>query len=164
MIEIKHRFSGRVLYRHEGETVKEAVYAAFKAGAVLGGAVLRGADLRGADLRGEDLSGAVLSGADLRGADLRGAFLSGADLRDADLSGAFLNWQSHDLISAVLWAEAGDCAPRQMLAAFVGRRRDWCWKEWAAFDHPERRWALAVLAKRVKDGDNAPELVRTFGG
>ena len=119
-VQIKHRFSGAVLFETEiaakydshsfGFRLGLAVKAAYKSdadlsGAYLSGAVLRDAVLRDADLSGADLSGAVLSGAVLRGAVLsgavlrdavlrdavlRGAVLSGADLRGADLSGADL--------------------------------------------------------------------------
>jgi uncharacterized protein YjbI with pentapeptide repeats len=105
-IDIKHRWSARVLFSAEiesshnasdGVKLGAAVKAAYKSDAVLSGAVLsdavlrgavlRGADLSGADLRGADLSGAVLRGAVLRGADLSGAVLRDAVLSDADLSG-----------------------------------------------------------------------------
>jgi len=64
-IQIKCRFSEKVLYETEAETLKNAVIKAVKSGAYLSGA-----DLRGADLSGADLSGAYLRGAYLRGADL----------------------------------------------------------------------------------------------
>jgi len=67
--QIKHRFTGAVLFEHSDANLSDAN--------------LSDADLRGADLRGANLSDANLSGAYLRGADL-----SGADLRRADLSGA----------------------------------------------------------------------------
>ena len=86
--EIKHRFSGSILFSVETESLKIAVELAVKGGAYLGGAYLRGADLRGAYLGGADLRGAYLGGADLRGADLRGAYLGGAYLRGAYLGGA----------------------------------------------------------------------------
>ncbi len=94
--EIKHRFSGAVLFSLETESLKLCLQAAVKekadlSGADLRGAYLSGADLSGADLRVAYLSGADLRGADLRGADLRGADLSGADLRVAYLSGAYLS-------------------------------------------------------------------------
>jgi hypothetical protein len=106
--EIKHRFSGAIIFTLECGSLKLCVEAAVKAktdlgGADLGGAYLRGADLRGAYLRGADLRGAYLRGAarrgayrrgaDLRGAYLRGADLGGADLRGADLGGADLGGQ-----------------------------------------------------------------------
>ena len=77
VIEIKHRHTGAVLYRHEttaerqtsGLAMRDAMEAAIDAGS---------------NLRGSNLRGAYLSGADLSGADLRGADLSGAHLRDAN--------------------------------------------------------------------------------
>jgi hypothetical protein len=86
--EIKSRWTGRVLFSLETETLKLCVEAAIKSRADLSGADLYGADLSGADLSGADLSGADLSGANLYGADLYGADLYGADLSGADLSGA----------------------------------------------------------------------------
>ena len=83
--EIKHRFSGAVLFALETESMKLCVEAAVNVCANL-----MGADLGGANLMGADLMGANLRGANLRGADLRGAYLMGADLRGADLRGADL--------------------------------------------------------------------------
>ena len=79
-MNIKHRITGEVLFKHEGPL----------AGADLSGADLRWADLIGADLIGADLSGANLRGADLFEANLSGANLRRADLRRADLSGTVL--------------------------------------------------------------------------
>ena len=81
-IEIKNRWTGRVLFEYSSEdnTMTKTVEVA----------VSRDADLRGADLCGADLCGADLRDADLRGADLCGADLCGADLRDADLRDANL--------------------------------------------------------------------------
>lgn len=45
--EIKHRYTGAVLYAGGGETLRDVVVAAVKAGAYLGGADLGGADLVG---------------------------------------------------------------------------------------------------------------------
>ena len=99
-IEIKHTFTGNILFTHEQEnntvisTVEEAVsvginlsYANLR-GAAIEGANLRGANLRGASLSYANLRCASLRGANLRGADLRGANLSGADLEGANLEGA----------------------------------------------------------------------------
>ena len=88
--EIRHRYTGAVLYTGGGETLRDVVVAAVKAGADLGGADLGGAYLRGADLGGADLGGAYLAGAYLAGADLAGAYLRGAYLRGAYLAGADL--------------------------------------------------------------------------
>jgi hypothetical protein len=91
-IEIKHRWSGSILFEYskENNTVKDTLIEAVKNKADLQGADLQGADLRGAYLRGADLRGADLQGADLQGADLQGADLRGAYLRGADLRGAYL--------------------------------------------------------------------------
>ena len=90
MIEIKCRYTGKVLFRAEAKTIREAVEAAVKAKADLRGADLRDADLRAANLRDANLRDAVLRGADLRDANLRAADLRAADLRGADLRGADL--------------------------------------------------------------------------
>ena len=69
-IEIKHRYSGAVLFKAKGTTVAVVLIAALASGA----------DLHGADLGGANLYGADLGGANLRGADLYGADLYGANL------------------------------------------------------------------------------------
>ena len=100
VMEIRHRWTGNILFSLESDSFRLAVEVAVHSdanlrganlrGADLGGADLRGADLRGANLRGADLGGAYLRGADLGGAYLRGADLGGANLRDANLGGADL--------------------------------------------------------------------------
>ena len=94
-IEIKNRFTGKVLFEYEkvNNTVKDTVVEAVKNGANLrcanlGDAYLGGANLGGADLGGADLRDAYLGGADLRDANLGGANLRGANLGDAYLGGA----------------------------------------------------------------------------
>lgn len=100
MIEIKHRFTGAVIWSGEVATVRDAVVACYNAGIPLSGAYLRGADLRGA----------ILSGADLSGAYLRGAVLTGAVLTGADLTGAVLTggetWEQYlsEVVPALLTA------------------------------------------------------------
>ena len=81
--EIKHRYSGVVLFSFETKSIRLCVEAA-----VSSRASLARANLAGADLFGADLSGANLAGADLSGANLFGASLAGADLSRADLFGA----------------------------------------------------------------------------
>ncbi len=61
MCELKSRWSGKVLFGIETDSLKLAVEAAVKSRADLGGADLRGADLRWADLGGADLRGADLT-------------------------------------------------------------------------------------------------------
>ena len=77
-IEIKKRFTGKILF--EFETENNTILKTLKE-AIMRDAELRGANLRDAYLRGADLSGANLSDADLRGADLRGADLSGLKIQ-----------------------------------------------------------------------------------
>jgi len=94
--EIKHRFTGAILFSVEAKMLRLAVEAAIKSGTHLSYANLSHANLSGADLSGANLSGANLlyanlSGADLSGANLLYADLSGANLLYADLSGANLS-------------------------------------------------------------------------
>jgi len=117
--EIKHRFTGAVIFRSEkAATMGDAVQEANLSGANLSGANLSGAylsranlsganlsraylsraylsraNLNGANLSGAYLSGAYLSRANLSRANLSGAYLSGADLNGADLNGANLGDQ-----------------------------------------------------------------------
>ncbi len=91
-IEIKSRFTEKVLFAHDAEenSIKITLQAALSAGADLCDANLYGVDLRDANLYGADLCGANLYDANLYGADLRDANLYGADLCDANLYGAGL--------------------------------------------------------------------------
>lgn len=85
MNQIKHRYTGAVLYEYDsGMTLRDALSKTTK------NVNLQGADLRGADLRWVDLQSADLRWADLRGADLRGADLQGAELYEAYIQGADL--------------------------------------------------------------------------
>jgi len=70
-IEIKNRYTGKVIISGKYENIKDCLGR--NRGAYLVGAYLVGADLGGAYLRG-----AYLRGADLEGADLGGAYLRGA--------------------------------------------------------------------------------------
>lgn len=87
-IEIKCRFSGRVLFAHEAEnnTWRMTVEAA-----VNDRVNLAGADLPGMDLSGMDLSDMNLEGANLPWCDLSGSYLSCANLAWCNLSGANLS-------------------------------------------------------------------------
>jgi hypothetical protein len=90
IIEIKHRWTGAVLWSGEAESVKDGVTKAVAAGAYLAGAYLARADLARADLAGANLAGANLAGANLARADLAGANLADADLAGANLADAYL--------------------------------------------------------------------------
>ena len=82
-MQIINRFTKKVIYESEKETIKETLIEAVGKKTNLGGANLRGANLRDADLGGADLRDAYLGGANLRDADLGGAYLGGAYLGDA---------------------------------------------------------------------------------
>jgi hypothetical protein len=84
-IEIKHRFSGNILFEGEFGSLKIALEVAVRGGADLSYAYLRDADLSDADLNRANLNGANLSDANLNGANLRDANLSGANLNGANL-------------------------------------------------------------------------------
>jgi hypothetical protein len=88
--QIKHQYTGAVLFEGAFDTMRLCVEAAAKSGANLTGANLSGANLSHADLSHAYLSRADLSGADLTGANLSRANLTGADLSGADLTGANL--------------------------------------------------------------------------
>ena len=70
---IKHRFTGSILFSLECESLKICVEAAVKARADLARAYLALANLAGADLAGAYLAGANLAGAYLARANLAGA-------------------------------------------------------------------------------------------
>jgi hypothetical protein len=88
--EIRHRHTSALLYSGGGESLRDVVDAAARAGANLDGANLAGANLDGASLAGANLAGANLDGASLAGAYLAGASLAGANLARANLAGANL--------------------------------------------------------------------------
>ena len=150
-IEIKHRFTGKVLFDGEFATLALAVVAAVAAGADLIGADLIGANLRGANLSGANLSGANLSGADLRGANLSGANLSGANLRGANLRGA--NLSDADLSGADLpYAPKIEKLESKILAAIEApgcalAMRDWHTCETA---HCRAGWAIHLAGEGGK--------------
>jgi Pentapeptide repeats (8 copies) len=133
---------------------------------------LRQADLSASDLRFADLSQADLRGATLRDADLRWSVLKDANLLDANLTrarlkgavlaGITVNWTDRTLVAEILWRAAGDDTFRRMVAAFIGREETWCWEKFLAIPSAERTWAVDELRRWMRDGDDAPELLRRF--
>ena len=128
--KIVSRFDGRIIYECEAETLLLA------------------------------LQQAVRSGANLSGANLYCVDLSGANLYGVDLSGAKINWNSHALIGELLRRDAGEDANRRCLAGGITISTDWCWKKMLSIDHPEKEWAIRTLIPWIKEGDNAPSILR----
>ena len=71
--EIKHRYTGAVIYSCEAEAFRECAERAVKEKVSLRGANMRWADLREANMSGANMRGADMSGANMIGADMRGA-------------------------------------------------------------------------------------------
>ena len=118
IIEIKHRWTGAVLWSGEAESVRDAVARAVSARANLADANLAGANLADANLAGADLAGANLARANLAGAYLAGAYLAGANLAGADLVGA--NEQKLKLVGQRPVLTIGPLGSRcSMLSAFL---------------------------------------------
>jgi Pentapeptide repeats (8 copies) len=148
------------------------------ADADLSGCYLRRADLRGADLRGARLAHAFLGSADLRGADLRDADLSRADLRGtslvgadlrgtiftgARLDGAVCDWRWGALPAELLRQQPGAPAGGSRLIVALAFHEDpgpWSWLKLLAGLDEVAGWALGTLAGWIRDGDNAPQLLR----
>ncbi len=147
-------------------------------GAELSGCYLRRADLRGSDLRGTRLAHAFLGGADLRQADLREADMSRADLRGTSLVGADLrgtiltgarlgaalcDWRWGAIPAELLRQQPGPSAEGSRLVvdlAFHDDPSPWSWLKLLAGRGDGTDWALGILAGSVRDGDNAPDLLR----
>ena len=149
LFEIKHRFSGEVVFKLETNSFKLCIEAAIKAGANLSGANLSGANLSGADLSEANLSEANLSIANLYGANLSGANLSGADLSEANLSRANLrgaNLHGADLSRANLRGAAN-------MVKIMGVEIGNCY--WKRFDNglENNNYQFKVGINRLRDNE-----------
>jgi hypothetical protein len=152
MVEIKHRLTGKVIFRVKAKTLRGADLEYTN----LRNADLRGAYLMGADLRGTDLSDADLSDADLRGADMMRANLRGANLEDANLRNADLVWANlkvkvppvncNRFVSEILYREAKTEAQRDF-SARVRIQTGECWGYFIKLARKKRMlsWAKEVL-------------------
>ena len=100
LIEIKDRYSGRVLFETEAETLKNALEEAVMSGVNLSCANLRNADLDEACLANAQLSNADFSGANLFGALLYRATLISAHFYNVDLR--YANFKYANLRKAAL--------------------------------------------------------------
>ena len=94
--EIRHRYSGAVLFARKTKSLKLCVEAA-----VISRANLTDANLTDACLAGANLPGACLAGANLTDANLTDANLTDACLAGANLTGAWLTCADGGTITAV---------------------------------------------------------------
>lgn len=78
--------------------------------------------------------------------------LAHPDLRRADLTRTQLNWDSPDIISAILANAAGDDYDRRALAGALLVSRDWCWDQWIALPLL-LDWVRVTLAPWVRRED-----------
>lgn len=165
-----------------GENPTDALHNHFKTSRVLYMADLRDADLirmlriDGMNVDSSDLSGVRFGPAnvervafefcDLRGADFRSASLWGATFFQCKLAGIRPQWSSHDLIAALLMAEARQSIAKRKLAGLLLVSRDWCWGQVDQYltqygDRDSTRWALTTLAQYCRSDDHsAPGAIR----
>ncbi len=140
--QIKHWRTRQVLFECTAASVSEALQKGIAAGA--------------------NLAGAYLAEADLAGANLAEADLAGANLARANLARATINWQSHHLVGEILRRAADEDGEKLKIAGVVTIMHPWCWEKFLGFKDPLEGWALEVLAPLVKDGDNAPKVLRAL--
>ena len=127
-------------------------------GTYLRRALLGRADLRQADLRQADLRLASLEEARLVGADLRGALLFGARL-----AGATLDWRCSVIPLELLRQDRGASQQGSKMVAelaFEDDMQPFAWLKVLARHREAADWAFAVLSRHIRQGDNAPELLR----
>jgi Pentapeptide repeats (8 copies) len=169
---LAHTFLGSADLRHADFRDADLSRADLR-GASLVGADLRGADLRearlahtflgSADLRHADFRDADLSRADLRGASLVGADLRGAILTCARLEGALCDWRWSAIPAELLRQQRSQSAEGSRLVVALAFHEDpgpWSWLKLLAGYDRLTDWALGTLAGWVRDGDNAPDLLR----
>jgi hypothetical protein len=143
--EIKHRFSGNILFSIETDNFRLAIEAAVKSDANLRNADLSDADLSDANLRNADLSDADLINANLINANLRNANLRNANLSDAknysenhDFFFELIRRKKRESFSTKQWAIMGQIAIHRL-----------CWE---SIMKPENASILSVLEELEKDG------------
>ena len=124
--------------------------------AKFGKANLRFAVFAEANLEGTDFSGADLTFANFRGANLQGARFTNATLFRGCFEDITLSWYDYTLISEMLWQAAGEDFEKQMVAAFIGRKKAWCWDDYHQIPSKHRLWIIKYFRKLVKPQDDAP--------
>ena len=115
-MEIKNRYTGKIIHSGDFNSMKELVEDAIKNKINLRYAYLEGANLEGANLEGADLRYANLYGINLRDANLRDAYLSGINLNRANLRGADLSGINLDFSCLPLWCGGLDFKIDEKLA------------------------------------------------
>jgi uncharacterized protein YjbI with pentapeptide repeats len=144
--EIKHRFTGAVLFSLECDSLKLCVQAAVKAKADLRDSDLRGSNLRDSDLRGSNLRDSDLSYSDLRGSNLRDSDLRGSDLSYSDLS--YSDLRDSDLSYSDL---RGSDLRGSKEAAQLGQPNGW--HAWTYLDKEgKQRVRVGCQDKTIADG------------
>lgn len=131
MIEIKNKFTGKVIFKSKEKTIKKAIEFQVK---------------KDAHLRGADLRGAYLRGADLTDADLTDAYLRGADLRGADLRVKVPSITSHQFISEILFRKSKTESQKDF-SARIHMETNQCWKYFIKLAKKKRvlKWAMKIL-------------------
>ena len=117
---------------------------------------LRFAVFADANLQGADFSGADLTFANFTGANLQGARFAGATLFKGCFEDITLSWYDYTLISEILWQAAGEDFEKQMVAAFIGRKKAWCWDDYHQIPAQHRLWMIKYFRDLVKPEDDAP--------
>ena len=127
-------------------------------------ASLERAYLSCADFHGSNFTCAVLDGANLANADFSGCDLTDASfvntyLPTCKIEGARLNWKSHDLVAEVLRRAAMSDVSKSIAGLFV-MCRETPVADIFKYLIPGMRWALKECAHWLRDGDNAPAILR----
>jgi hypothetical protein len=65
-------------------------------------------------------------------------------------------WSSHAFLAELLRRAAGYDIAKRSIAGLISISLDWCWPQFLSIDHPEKPWALMVLAAAIVDGDDHP--------
>ncbi len=73
-----------------------------------------------------------------------------------------MNWQSHQLLSEILFQAAGSNTQRRMIAGLIKISTDWCWGQFLSIetDPTLRDWALDELATWVTAESEPPQIIK----
>lgn len=93
--------------------------------------------------------------ADLTESNFINTAMESVTFTNAVMDDITMNWNSHDLISEILFRAATTIGQEQF-AAWISHKKSWCWPEWLASNYSDWNWVLATLQPLVKPSDNAP--------